>query len=62
MKITINISDKYSDIEKMAVTEALQTVADKATFSNILFIQELASKPGINDKLEKKKKMILNRL
>jgi hypothetical protein len=62
MKITITIPDQSDSLNVDAIKDALETIAQKATLSNIQFMAELASKPGINEKLEKKKGTIRRNL
>jgi hypothetical protein len=62
MQITITIPDQNDSLNVAAITDALETIAEKATISNIQFLAEIASKPKINEKLEKKKGMIRRNL
>lgn len=45
-----------------AVTEAIQVIADNISEDNIIFLSDLAKKPGINKKIKANKFMIKNLL
>ena len=61
-QITILINRNIEDFEKDALKDALETIANKANLTNVQFLAEIALKPGINEKLEKKKGIIRRNL